>query len=57
MAKLSGERLQDHWSSGLFRSDKNYGCYGIYSSYRLIMGKENIDNFIGSTILVGERLQ
>ena len=27
-AKISGERLQDHWSSGLFQSDKNSGCYG-----------------------------
>ena len=27
-AKISGELLQDHWSSGLFRSDKNSGCYG-----------------------------
>ena len=27
-ATISGERLQDHWSSGLFQSDKNSGCYG-----------------------------
>ena len=28
LAKISGERLQDHWSSGLFWLDKNSGCYG-----------------------------
>ena len=27
-AKIADERLQDHWSSGLFRSDKYSGCYG-----------------------------
>ena len=32
-------------SSYLFRSDKNSGCYGNYSSHRLIIGKEEIDNF------------
>ena len=30
MQQISGERLQDHWSSGLFQSDKNSGCYGNF---------------------------
>ena len=30
----------------LFRSDKNFGCYGnLYSFHRLIMGKVEIGNF------------
>ena len=29
----------------LFRSDKNLGAMATYSSHRLIMGKEEIDNF------------
>ena len=37
----------------LFRSDKNSGCYGTNSSHRLIMGKEEIDNFF---CLIGDIL-
>ena len=28
--QASGERSQDQWSSGLFQSDKNSGCYGNF---------------------------
>ena len=29
----TGERLQDNWSSGLFQSDKNSGCLGIFGFF------------------------
>ena len=46
LAKISGERLQDHWSSGLFQSDKNSDAMATYSSHRLIIGKVEICIFL-----------
>ena len=42
---MSGERLQDHWSSGYSNRIRTLVAMATYSSHRLIMGKEEIDNF------------
>ena len=44
-AKISGERLQDHWSSGYSGRIRTVVAMATYSSHRLIMGKVEIDNF------------
>ena len=47
LAKISDERLQDHWSSGLVYSGRirTLVAMATYSSHTLIMGKVEIDNF------------
>ena len=41
----TGERLQDHWSSGYSSRIRTLVAMATYSSQRLIMGKVEIDNF------------
>ena len=45
LAKISGERLQDHWSSGYSGRIRTLVAMATYSSHRLIMGKLEIDSF------------
>ena len=41
----TGERLQDHWSSGYSGRIRTLVAMATCISHRLIMGKEEIDNF------------
>ena len=45
LAKISGERLQDHWSSGYSSRIRTLVAMATYSFNRLIMGKKEIGNF------------
>ena len=46
LAKISGERLQDHWSSGFYSGRiRTLVAMATFSSHRLIMGKVEICNF------------
>ena len=56
-AKISGERLQDHWSSGYSNRIRTLVAMATYSSHRLIMGKEEIDNFSVSIGILESFLQ
>ena len=42
---ISGERLQDHWSSGYSGRIRTLVAMATYRFHRLIMGKEEIDIF------------
>ena len=38
----TGERLQDHWSSGYSNRIRTLVAMATYCSHRLVMGKEEI---------------
>ena len=44
-AEISGERLQDHWSSGYSGRIRTLVAMAPYNSHRLIMGKAGNDSF------------
>ena len=50
-AQISGERLQDHWSSGYSGLIRTSVAIATYSSHRLIMGKVESDS---SCCLIGD---
>ena len=45
LANISGERLQDHWSSGYSGRIRTLVAMATYKSHRLIMGKMEICHF------------
>ena len=46
LAKISGERLQDHWSSGCADQLRTLVSIATVSSHRVIMGKTASSRFL-----------